>query len=146
MKTFCDIKKSHSVICGIFFIGVFIAIDQIIKTIVIQSKTIGHLCNHGIAMGIVLPQLIFIIIWGVLMLCVVYFWWKHISKRFFMQLPYVFILAGGLSNSIDRLHYGCVVDYIPLLNISSFNFADVCITVGAGVILLTSFKSDKKRL
>jgi len=137
-------KKSHAVLGGIFLMGILIAIDQIIKVFVLQSKTIVHLCNHGIAMGIMLSQQVFIVMWGLLILCVVYFWWQHITKSYWMQLPYILILAGGLSNIVDRFYYGCVIDYIPFLNISSFNIADTFITVGAVIILWQNFIDNEE--
>lgn len=137
-------KKSHAIFGGIFLMGILIIIDQIIKVFVLQSKTIAHLCNNGIAMSIMLPQQVFIVMWGFLILCVVYFWWQHITKSYWIQLPYILILAGGLSNIIDRFYYGCVIDYIPFLNISSFNIADVFITVGAVIILWQSFINNEE--
>jgi len=136
-------KKSHAVLGGIFLMSVLIIFDQIIKWIVVPSKTIGHMCNYGIAMGIVLPQQMFIVMWGLLILCVVYFWWQHIAKRFLIQISYILILSGGFSNIIDRIYYGCVVDYIPFFNISSFNIADTFITIGVLIILWQNFKNSK---
>ncbi len=123
--------------------GILIAIDQIVKWFVLQSQEIESICNYGIAMGIILPQIIFVILWGAIMMCVIYFWLQKISEKFFIQLPYILILSGGVSNIIDRFYYGCVVDYIPFLNISSFNIADAFITVGAVLILWQNFKSSK---
>jgi len=136
-------KKSHTIFYGTFFMGLFIILDQGIKWLVLQSETVDHLCNYGIAMGIVLPQQLFIVFWGILIVAVIHFWLKHLSENFLVQLPYILILSGGLSNMIDRVYYGCVVDYIPFLNISSFNVADVFITIGAVLILWQNFKSSK---
>ena len=49
------------------------------------------------------------------------------------------ILAGGVSNLVDRLMNGFVVDYIELLfmRFAIFNFADICIT--CGVILMAGW-------
>lgn len=144
MLSFCVTKKSHAVLCGIFFMGILIAIDQYVKWFVLQSQSIESSCNYGIAMGVILPQFVFVLLWSVIMMCVVYFWIQKLSGKFLVQLPYILILSGGLSNTIDRFYYGCVVDYIPFLNISSFNIADAFITVGAALILWQSFGSDKK--
>ncbi|MEN8252460.1 MAG: signal peptidase II [Patescibacteria group bacterium] len=158
MLSFCFTKKSHTVLCGIFLIGVFILIDQIIKDIVVLSGNIDILCNYGIAMGIELPQITFLIMWGLIMICVIYFWMQKISEifkrgeqvvnptpaqKFFVQLPYILILSGGISNMFDRVFQGCVIDYIPFLSISSFNVADVFISVGAVIILWQSFSEIK---
>ena len=145
--SFCSVnyfkKKSHIIFSGIFLIGILIAIDQFVKWFVLQSQTIETLCNYGIAMGISLPQIVFVLLWGIIMISVIYFWMQRLSEKFFIQLPYILILAGGVSNIIDRFYYGCVVDYIPFLNISSFNIADVFITIGAVIILWQNFFEKK---
>lgn len=46
------------------------------------------------------------------------------------------VLSGAISNIIDRLHYGCVVDFIDLKIWPVFNLADIYITIGA-IILIT---------
>lgn len=143
MLSLCTTKKSHAVLCGIFLMGVLIVIDQYVKWFVLQSHTIESSCNYGIAMGIILPSTVFVILWGVIMAIVIYFWIQKLEKSFIKQLPLILILSGGISNIIDRLYYGCVVDYIPFLNISSFNIADAFITVGAVLILWQNFKSSK---
>ncbi len=129
--------------CGIFSIIGLIVIDQVIKFFILQSQAIESLCNYGIAMGIILPQIIFVGLWILIMLCVIYFWVQKTSDKFINQLPYILILSGGISNTIDRFYYGCVVDYIPFLNISSFNIADAYITIGAGLILWQSFRDSR---
>lgn len=46
------------------------------------------------------------------------------------------MLGGIISNISDRIFRGYIVDYIPLLNIFSFNLADVAISLGALVMFL----------
>lgn len=57
------------------------------------------------------------------------------------------VAAGALGNGIDRLGRGWVVDYldlgtqIPLIaNFPVFNLADVCVTLGAALLLLAPRK------
>lgn len=45
-------------------------------------------------------------------------------------------LAGGIGNVIDRLVHGYVVDYLSFGNFAIFNFADICVCTGCGLILL----------
>ena len=47
------------------------------------------------------------------------------------------VISGGLGNVIDRILYGFVVDFIePLfIDFAVFNFADICITVGAFMLI-----------
>ena len=61
----------------------------------------------------------------------------------------VLILGGGVGNLIDRVLNGVVVDYINVLfmHFAIFNFADICVCVGVGllmlVVLLDSFKKEE---
>ena len=48
-------------------------------------------------------------------------------------------MGGGVGNLIDRILTGVVVDYLNCLfiNFPVFNFADVCICVGVGLLVLS---------
>lgn len=48
-------------------------------------------------------------------------------------------MGGGVGNLIDRIRTGVVVDYLNCLfiNFPVFNFADVCICVGVGLLVLS---------
>ena len=48
------------------------------------------------------------------------------------------ILAGGIGNMIDRIFFGEVVDFLDfyLIDFAVFNFADSCVCVGAGFLIL----------
>lgn len=56
----------------------------------------------------------------------------------FLRVCLILIVAGGVGNLIDRIANGFVVDFIePLfVNFAVFNFADICITVGAFSLLI----------
>ena len=47
-------------------------------------------------------------------------------------------LGGGIGNLIDRIATGVVVDYINVLfmNFAIFNFADICVCVGVGLLMV----------
>ncbi len=69
--------------------------------------------------------------------------WYLIKHRKDMPLGLVIIAAliaaGGVGNQIiDRLRYGYVVDYIyfKLINFAIFNFADMCVVLGAIALLI----------
>jgi lipoprotein signal peptidase len=48
----------------------------------------------------------------------------------------ILIFSGGISNIIDRLQFGCVIDFIDLKFWPIFNLADIYITIGV-IILIT---------
>lgn len=54
------------------------------------------------------------------------------------RAAWTLVLGGGVGNLIDRALNGMVVDYInPLfINFAVFNFADVCVCTGVGLLLL----------
>jgi lipoprotein signal peptidase len=65
----------------------------------------------------------------------------RIFKKYF--LPLLLILAGGISNLIDRMHYGCVIDFINLKFWPIFNIADIYITIGGIIVLCCLFIKQK---
>lgn len=56
------------------------------------------------------------------------------------------LLAGGVGNLIDRISLGYVIDYIDvrIINFAIFNIADICICVGAFLLCVAVYFSDKK--
>lgn len=65
------------------------------------------------------------------------------------RIAWTLVLGGGVGNLIDRVLNGVVVDYINVLfmHFAIFNFADICVCVGVGllmlVLLLDSTKKDE---
>jgi len=55
------------------------------------------------------------------------------------------ILLGALSNFIDRLSFGFVVDYLELKGFSVFNLADAMITVPSLVLILKNYRQISKK-
>lgn len=55
------------------------------------------------------------------------------------RVAWVLVAGGGIGNLIDRVFNGVVVDYFNLLfmRFAVFNFADVCVCVGVGLLILT---------
>jgi len=73
-----------------------------------------------------------------------YFEEEMISKY---PLPLGLIIGAGVSNIIDRFTQGGVVDYVYWhcgFDFAIFNFADVMIDLGVGLIILLTFLEWKK--
>lgn len=54
------------------------------------------------------------------------------------------VIAGGISNVIDRLVRGYVIDFIDTPFIATFNIADMLIVIGVFFIVLSQLKELKK--
>jgi len=48
----------------------------------------------------------------------------------------ILVLSGAISNLIDRLYYGCVIDFINLKVWSIFNLADIFICLGVFLLII----------
>ncbi|MBO7689959.1 MAG: signal peptidase II [Clostridia bacterium] len=64
------------------------------------------------------------------------------------QVAVLLLVAGGLGNLIDRVVRHFVVDFIEVLftNFAVFNFADICVTTGAVLLILSTVWSFGKEL
>lgn len=69
--------------------------------------------------------------------------WNSEPRQVIARAGFALILAGAGGNLIDRVVYGHVVDFMlfhtPVWAFAVFNFADVCITVGAALVILQEF-------
>lgn len=66
------------------------------------------------------------------------------SKNIFFIFSLSLIAIGALSNFIDRLYFGYVVDFLSFFDYSIFNLADVYIFVGIVLILLKLLSESTK--
>lgn len=67
---------------------------------------------------------------------------RHLEERL-LCLSLSMIMGGALGNVIDRIIYGYVVDFLDFHYMywhwPAFNFADIAIVLGAGLMILESF-------
>src|SRR6056297_327712 len=107
-----------------------LVLDQLLKYLAIKNILpdlggyLAYVCNPNISWGIPLGGFWFWILWIIIMLILAYL----LAQSFNFGL--LLILAGAISNAIDRLIHGCVIDYINLGFFPIFNLADAMITVG----------------
>ena len=109
-----------------------ILIDQLLKYKIRHAGGF-YLCNKGISFSIQVPTVIFWLILAIffLILLLSLYEKEHFSRFFLLGLA--FFVGGMLSNVVDRLFFGCVLDYITVFQkiVPVFNFADVGISVGS---------------
>ena len=75
----------------------------------------------------------------------VYMFWKKPQNKLLLA-SLILIVSGGIGNMIDRIFLGYVIDFIdfcafPSLWMWVFNFADACVCVGAGLMMLYTILS-----
>lgn len=134
----------------LFFIiaAALIAIDQLIKYI-IRIDGGFYICNKNLAFGLTFPYIFLFLFIIILILIITNFKYQitnqcQISKfkKFVIcylksySLALIFIISGAISNIIDRLYFGCVIDFIDLKFWPVFNLADIYISAGAIMIML----------
>ena len=139
-----------------------ILLDQAIK-IVIKSKLFNssiiliphvlnctYVQNTGAAFGIGSNSTsMFIAVNVVIIGLITYFIFskgEELNKSILIALH--LILAGGVSNLIDRIVRGFVIDYIdisPLIKYPVFNLADIFVVIGCSIIVISLIKDTITR-
>jgi signal peptidase II len=161
---------------GIVVFCVLILIDQLTKAVaemymqpygtpiplIGDLVTLQLVYNPGIAWGIGAnmdnpPLKIGVIaLTAVIMLALTIMYFKTDKRRSFMRTSFVFIVAGGVGNLIDRIYYqvwnistnGTTEGVRDMVNLDRFgfnvcNFADFFITAGAVMLILSFLFLDR---
>ena len=151
------ISKVTSMIIGLVIL--LILLDQAIKLVIIinnPNKTIIQNFieiklteNTGGAFGVGQNSTFSYIVTNVIVLGIIIKFMTNGNKLIDMKTKLVLslVLAGGISNLLDRIIRGFVVEFINIKNIPVFNLADLYITIGwiGFVVIFTIFTFKEKR-
>ncbi len=151
------ISKVTSIIIGLVIL--LILLDQAIKLVIIinnPNKTIIQNFieiklteNTGGAFGVGQNSTFSYIVTNVIVLGIIIKFMTNGNKLIDMKTKIVLslVLAGGISNLLDRIIRGFVVEFINIKNIPVFNLADLYITIGwiGFVVIFTIFTFKEKR-
>lgn len=87
-----------------------------------------------------------VILVTVMLIVLLVFSIRYTHKRPLFLISSVMIMSGGVGNLIDRIRLGYVIDYldVKLFNFAVFNFADICVVVGATLLLIFLFFIEPK--
>ncbi|MBQ7938294.1 MAG: signal peptidase II [Oscillospiraceae bacterium] len=137
----------------------FIAIDQIVKNWAAEVLTKGDITliehvlylkyteNTGVAFSMFSDNrwMLIFVTSGMLLVVLAFFLSGKVTSKL-EQIALALMLSGGVGNLIDRISLGYVIDYIDvrIINFAIFNIADICICVGAFLVCLSVYLSDKK--
>lgn len=133
--------QNTSVVYGVFFCILLIIVDFIIKNMIVHSERL-YFCNTGVALSIALPSFLMASLWIIFVFGFIFYIYKQRANTLFILFPSFLILAGAIGNAIDRILYGCVIDYIHFFEISVFNFADILISIGAILLVWNLFHEE----
>ena len=91
----------------------------------------------------------FFTIMTIVISAVILFWIKQVPKdEKITAVSLCLILGGALGNLIDRIYLGYVIDYIQVwlgnYPWPAFNIADAAISMGATILILSSFIGSEK--
>lgn len=132
-----------------------IIIDQIFKMFANYYKPnfdvindflrIHYIENTGTIFGLFENSNLIFICLSIALCAIIAIYMKlKIEKRSQKEKLFFLILAGGISNLIDRIFRGFVVDFISLKWIGIFNFADMYIVIGAILIVILELREILK--
>jgi len=95
--------------------------------------------NHYVAFGLKLDLNLIYILTGLILGLFIFWLIKSYSKKIILEIFGISLMFfGAISNLIDRILYGYVLDYINFPYFSIFNLADVMI-VGGAIVLIYYF-------
>lgn len=152
-------------ISWIIVIAALVIIDQVTKLFAVHLlEPVGsvevisgvlrftYVENSGAAFGMLADKRwVFLVISSIAIIALLVYMWKFRPDSKFACMAMSMIVAGGIGNMIDRLFrsgmrsngetYYYVVDFVDFCAFGElwqwvFNFADVCVCVGGGMLVL----------
>ena len=147
MKKKLSIQKQNANNCSIFVL--IIIVDQLTKLLSINNDVIiipnilkfAYIQNTGAIFGI-FPKNIVLIIDIVAIICILIYF-KKIERNKMTNVAFVLIISGSISNLIDRIFRGYVIDFIKVIildNLPIVNLADISILIGSIIFIIVYFR------
>lgn len=154
-------KRLELIGYGLLFSLLFSA-DRIVKAWVLDSLDVAYkvndylsfdcVLNRGISLGLFYSNNdAFFILLTLIILGVVFFLSAYAYRRWaesLLIIGEVFVLAGALSNIVDRVFYRGVIDFIIISygewQFPAFNIADMCIFFGVCVMCISVYGEHEK--
>lgn len=120
---------------GIFWFIFVLFLDQLTKYFILKFKPNLIVQNPGFLFGLErgFPGLLIALI---ILVIIFLIYSRHFSNFINRNAgSFNLLVAGGLSNLIDRVFRGFVIDYIHIRGLPVFNIADLAIVLG-GIVLV----------
>ena len=145
----------------ILFILIFVVIDQIIKSTVVNNIALNQVIvlirnffnltyvrNYGAGFSILQNATVFLSLISIVA-CVVLFYYliKTDKKDLVSKISYLLRISGAIGNLIDRLKLGYVIDFLDFkifgYDFPVFNIADCYITIGCFILIIKVLLESK---
>ncbi len=141
--------------------GLVLALDQWTKSLVRQNLAIGeqwapwdwlypyarivHWTNRGAAFGIFQRGSAFFTVLAFIVGILILYYFPRVSWRdWSLKVAMMLQFGGALGNLTDRLLRGHVTDFISVGSFAVFNVADASISIGAAVLVLGMWLSERR--
>ncbi|MEN9759890.1 MAG: peptidase [Pseudomonadota bacterium] len=144
--------------------ALLVGLDQLTKLVIVNTYALGQqtvvtdwfnivrVHNSGAAFSFLADaggwQRWFFVGLGVVAVLYLGFLVTRHAKQIGFALGATLILAGAIGNTIDRLTWGVVIDFIDLhaggWHWPAFNVADTCITIGAALFILDELRRVRR--
>lgn len=141
-------------------IAIFFIADRYLKNLALsqitETKTtlinniffFNFVPNYYMAFSLPFGGRLLIILIGLIIITILIFLIHLIkkSKKRLIIIGAFLILLGAISNIYDRLTFGYVIDYLYLKHFTVFNLADVSISFGAILVLISINKKPSNKV
>ena len=127
--------------------------DQVVKFFIRNSMNIGdsiavinnifhitYVTNYGAGFGIMQGKTSLLIWFAIIVIGIILFYYERIQEKKSLQIFSGLILGGTLSNLIDRLFFGFVIDFFDFRIWPVFNIGDSCICIGVACLIIYLIK------
>jgi len=146
------IPKKSSLIFFLISLSIVLS-DQVVKYFIRNSMNIGdsiavinnifhitYVTNFGAGFGIMQGKTSLLIWFSIVVIGIILFYYDKIQEKKSLQIFSGLILGGTLSNLIDRLLFGFVIDFLDFRIWPVFNIGDSCVCIGAVFLMIYIIK------
>ncbi|MBU1204387.1 MAG: signal peptidase II [Nanoarchaeota archaeon] len=123
--------------------------DQIVKFFIRNSMNLGdsipvinnifhitYVTNSGAGFGIMQGKTSLLLWFSIIVIGIILLYYDKIQEKKSLQIFSGLILGGTVSNLIDRLLFGFVIDFLDFRIWPVFNIGDSCICIGIACLII----------
>ena len=152
---FSQNKKKMAIFFGVAIF--FVVLDRFLKSLALKLSggeleilsnwlRFTFVKNYNIALSLPLHRTLIMFLAVILTMLVVYYFLLFLKKEEVISaFCMLLIVLGAISNLVDRILYGFVIDYFDIKFFSVLNFADVMISTGVLIFAIYSFWKNARK-